>query len=165
MYNPFPLLTPGLLHDQLTKGKRWFVRQTFPRGAEPRLAAAFLLRAYDADELEQAGQHIAALTKDGNAFLYDSNDPAHLQKLETAAGQPFGYKIFYAAHKGVEWKPPPAYQEKMRHYLRRHHPAWRSQKEGDKIEIGLFEEFGRLFLKFSHAGEDDTIPFDLIENY
>ena len=165
MYNPFPLLTPGLLRDQIAKGKRWFVRQTFPRGIEPRLIAAFLIRAYDTDERETAGRHMDMLTKDGNAFLYDSDNPDHLQKLTTAAGQPFGYKIFYAAHKGIEWKPPPAYQEKMRNYLRRHHPAWRAQKEGDKINIGLYEEFGRLFLKFSHAGEDDTIPFELIEQY
>ena len=165
MYNPFPLLTRGLLKDQLAKGKRWFVRQTFPRGAEPRLVAAFLFRAYEAQERETAGNHMAALAKDGNAFLYDAELPAHLEKLQIAAGQPFGYKIFYAAHRGVEWKPPPAYQEKMRHYLRRHHPAWRSQKEGDKIEIGLYEEFGQLFLKFSHDEQEDTIPFDLIEKY
>jgi hypothetical protein len=165
MYNPFPLLTPGLLHDQISKGKRWFVRQTFPRGSEPRLIAAFLLRAYDAEDRDTAGRHMAALVKDGNAFLYDGENPEHLQKLQIAAGQPFGYKIFYAAHKGIEWKPPPAYQEKIRHYLRRHHPAWRAQKEGDKIEIGLYEDFGQLFLKFSHADQDDTIPFDLIEKY
>jgi hypothetical protein len=165
MYNPFPLLTPGLLRDQLTKGKRWFVRQTFPRGTEPRLIAAFLLRGYDAAERTTAGEHMETLEKDGNAFLYDADNPEHLQKLQIAASQPFGYKVFYAAHKGVEWKPPQTYQEKMRHYLRRHHPTWRAQKEGDQIEIGLYEEFGRLFLKFSHNDEDDTIPFDLIEKY
>jgi hypothetical protein len=165
MYNPFPILTQGLFRDQLAKGKRWFVRQTFPRGAEPRLVAAFLLRGYDAEERETAGQHLATLTNDGNAFLYDAEDPAHLERLQIAAGQPFGYKVFYAAHKGIEWKPPPVYQEKMRHYLRRHHPAWRSQKEGDKIAIGLYEEFGQLFLKFSHNEEEDILPFDLIENY
>jgi hypothetical protein len=165
MYNPFPLLTPGLLRDQLTKGKRWFVRQTFPRGTEPRLIAAFLLRGYDATERAMAGEHMETLEKDGNAFLYDADNPEHLQKLQIAASQPFGYKVFYAAHKGVEWKPPHTYQEKMRHYLRRHHPTWRAQKEGDKIDIGLYEEFGRLFLKFSHNDEDDTIPFDLIEKY
>jgi hypothetical protein len=165
MYNPFPLLTNGLLEDQLIKGKRWFVRQTFLRGMEPRLVAAFLLRGYDAEEKEPAGKHVAALAKDGNAFLYDAEEPIHLEKLKIAATQPFGYKIFYAARKGVDWKPPPAYQEKMRHYLRRHHPAWRPQKEGDKVQIGLYEEFGQLFLKFSYSGEDDTIPFDLIEQY
>ncbi|GGA90415.1 hypothetical protein [Puia dinghuensis] len=165
MYNPLPLLTRGLLEDQLSKGKRWFVRQTFPRGMEARLIAAFLIRGYDDEEKPAADNHLTALAADGNAFLYDADDPAHLEKLKIAAGQPFGYKIFYAARKGVEWKPPPRYQEKMRHYLRRHHPAWRVQKEGDKIQIGLYEEFGQLFLKFSFAGEDDTIPFDLIEKY
>jgi len=48
MYNPFPLLNPGLLRDQVAKGKRYFVRQNFPRGYEGRLKAAFLLRAYEA---------------------------------------------------------------------------------------------------------------------
>jgi hypothetical protein len=165
MYNPFPLLTRGLLEDQLGKGKRWFVRQTFPRGMEPRMIAAFLFRAYGPEEKETADQHLSALGKDGNAFLYDAELPAHLEKLRIAAGQPFGYKVFYAAKKGVDWRPPQTYQEKMRRYVRRHHPGWRPQKAGDKIEIGLYEEFGRLFLKFSHDGEDDILPFDLIENY
>lgn len=165
MYNPLPLLTRGLLDDQIAKGKRWFVRQTFPRGMEARLIAAFLIRGYDEEEKTSADQHLAAINKDGNAFLYDAKDETHLQKLQTAASQPFGYKLFYAARKGVEWKPPPHYQEKMRNYLRRHHPAWRPQKEGDKILIGLYEEFGQLFLKFSYSNEDDTIPFDLIEKY
>jgi len=40
MYNPFPLLSKGLLTDQIGKGKRWFVRQTFARGMEGRLKAA-----------------------------------------------------------------------------------------------------------------------------
>jgi hypothetical protein len=165
VYNPLPILTPGLLDDQLAKGKRWFIRQTFPRGMETRLIAAFLIRGYDEEEKGTAVQHLDTLKKDGNAFLYDANDKTHWQKLHIAASQPFGYKVFYAARKGVEWKPPPTYQEKMRHYIRRHHPAWRSQKEGDKIEIGLHEEFGQLFLKFSFQSEDDTIPFDEIEKY
>jgi hypothetical protein len=165
MYNPLPLLTRGLLDDQIARGKRWFVRQAFPRGMEPRLIAAFLLRAYDPEERTTADQHMAAIAGDGNAFLYDTALPAHLQKLQIAASQPFGYKVFYAARKGVEWNPPPIYQEKMRHYIRRHHPAWRPQKEGDKIAIGLYEEFGQLFLKFSHADEEDNLPFDQIENY
>ena len=165
MYNPFPLLSMGLLQDQLAKGKRYFVRQTYPRGMEPRLVAAFLLRAYDADEKNTAAQHLASLTIDGNSFLYDTEIPGHLEKLHIAAGQPFGYKIFYAAKKGLDWRPPQPYQEKMRRYIRRHHPEWRPQKAGDNIAIGLYEEFGRLYLKFSHADEEESIPFDLIESY
>jgi hypothetical protein len=85
--------------------------------------------------------------------------------LNKAAAQPFGYRVFYAAKKGVDWKPPDVYQEKMRAYIRRHHSEWRTKKDGDKIQIGLYEEFGELFLKFSYDKEEDTISFDLIENY
>jgi len=165
MYNPFPLLTRGLLADQLAKGKRFFVRQTFPRGMEPRLIAAFLVRAYAADEKDTAFKHLESLATDGNAFLYDTETPGHLEKLAIASTQPFGYKIYYAAKKGLDWRPPPAYQEKMRRYILRNHPGWRPQKQGDAVDIGLYEEFGRLFIRFIHEDEEDRIPFDLIENY
>jgi hypothetical protein len=183
MYNPFPLLTPGLLKDQVARGKRYFVRQSFPRGYEGRLKAAFLLRAYPVEEKEIADAHLAALTdpaglagdtaiaqdtarpRDPNAYLYDAALPEHLERLYIAAGQPFGYKVFYAAKKGLDWKPPAVYQEKMKAYIRRHHPAWRTQKDGEKISIGLHEEFGELFLTFSFDKENDKIPFDLIEQY
>jgi hypothetical protein len=165
MYNPFPLLTPGLLRNEVAKGKRWFVRQNFPRGYEGRLKAAFLLRAYEEIDKTTAEQHLAALQKDPYAFLYDVNTQDHLVRLKTAATQPFGYKVFYAAKKGVDWKPPENYREKMRHYIRRHHPDWRGARGTDPIEIGLYEEFGELFLKFSCEDEFETIPFDLIEKY
>jgi hypothetical protein len=165
MYNPFPPLTNGLLQDQLAKGKRYFVRQTYPRGMEPRVIAAFLLRAYFADEKDTADNHMATLGNDCNSFLYDTATPGHLEKLRIAATQPFGYKIFYAAKRGLDWRPPQAYQEKLRRYIRRKHPDWRPQKEGDVVAIGLYEEFGQLYLKFSHSEEEDRIPFDLIESY
>lgn len=159
MYNPFPLLTTGLLEDELSRGKRYFVRQTFPRGREISDKAAFLLRPYPAEEKEMAEQHLRNLQKDSNAFLYDTTVEQHVEKLQIAAKQPAGYRIFYAARVGTEWKPPRAYEQKMRNYVSRHHPGWR------KIGIGLYEEFGELFLKFSHGEEEDTIPFDHIEKY
>jgi hypothetical protein len=165
MYNPFPLLTPGLLRDQVANGKRYFVRQNFPRGHTRPLKAAFLLRAYEAIDQLTAEQHFAALASDPYAFLYDVTIQDHLVRLKTAATQPFGYKIFYAAKKGVDWKPPENYREKMRHYINRNHPAWRGIQGRQPVEIGLYEEFGELFLKFSCEDEHDTIPFDLIETY
>ena len=165
MYNPFPLLTPGLLRDQVAKGRRFFVRQNFPRGHDGRLKAAFLLRAYEAIDRPTAEQHLAAIHKDPYAFLYDVTVQDHLVRLKTAATQPFGYKVFYAAKKGVDWTPPEAYREKMRHYINRHHPDWRDTQNREPVEIGLYEEFGELFLKFSHRDKHDTIPFDLIETY
>ncbi len=64
MYNPFPLLTPDLLKAEIAKGKRYFVRQTFPRGMDTRLKGAFLLRAYSAEEKEGADQHMDAISRD-----------------------------------------------------------------------------------------------------
>ena len=54
MYNPFPLLTKGMLDDQIVKGKRWFVRQSFARGMESRVRAAFLIRGYQEEEKDLA---------------------------------------------------------------------------------------------------------------
>jgi hypothetical protein len=165
MYNPFPLLTEGILNDQVAKGKRYFVRQTFPRGMNARLKAAFLLRAYGEEEKDLAEQHLAAIARDVHAFLYDASLSGHLEKLHIAARQPFGYKIFYAAKKGVDWRPPDLYEQRIRQYIRRHHDDWRNSRTGAKIEVGLYEEFGELFLKFSYNGEEDNIPFDDIEKY
>jgi hypothetical protein len=165
MYNPFPLLSKGLLNDQLASGKRWFVRQSFARGMEARLKAAFLVRGYEADEKELAEKHLAALSQDGNAFLYDTAVPEQVERLRIAAGQPFGYKVYYAAKKGIDWRPPAVYQQKIRRYIGRHHPGWRTTREGGKIEVGLYEEFGELFIKFSHGEEEEIIPFEGIEEY
>jgi len=165
MYNPLPLLSTGLLEDELKKGKRWFVRQTYVRGMTASLRASIMIRSYPAEEEATAREHLKAIEKDKHAFLYDASLQEHRDRLAIAARQPTGYRVFYAARKGVEWRPPDNYQQKMRHYIRTHHPAWIPQKAGEKIEIGLFEEFGQFFLKFTYDGEDDTISFDLIEKF
>jgi hypothetical protein len=165
MYNPFPLLNEALLDAEIAKGKRLFVRQSFSRGMNVPLRGAFLLRAYPADEKDDADKHLAALAHDANAVLYDVDIPEHLKRLLIAAGQPIGFRVYYAAKKGMDWEPPPVYQEKMKRYLRRHHAGWRTTRGGEKIQIGLYEEFGELFLKFSYEGEHDQIPFDEIEKY
>lgn len=159
------MLSEGLLKDQVANGRRFFIRQRFARGMSTHLKAAFLIRAYPEDEKEYADRHLAAIANDVHAFLYDAQNPEHLEKLYIAARQPFGYKIFYAAKKGVDWNPPPVYKEKIRHYINRHHPGWRGNPDGEKIQVGLYEEFGELFIKFSYDREEDTIPFDDIEKY
>jgi hypothetical protein len=170
MYNPFPLLNEPMLREKLQAGKRWFVRQTYKRGMHARLKAAFLFRGYDADEQELAERHIATLQTDPNAFLYDAENPIDLQKLFTAASQPFGFKVFYAGKKGVDWKPPADYQARMKKYIKAKHPGWQSIRKGDsksrdKIAIGLYEEFGQLFLKFSFEDQVDQVPLQVIENF
>ena len=165
MYNPFPLLNEKLLKDKILAGKRYFVRQTFRRGCDGRIIAAFLFRAYEAEKKDLAEEHMKKLTKDGNAFLYDASNTLHYEKLRVAARQPFGYNIFYAGKKGLDWKPPIQYQNKMRNYIRRNHPGWQTKPGVDKIAIELCEEFGELLLTFSFDGEDDKILFEEIEKY
>ena len=165
MYNPFPLLNEKLLHDKIAEGKRYFVRQTYVRGMLPRIRAAFLFRAYDENEENLAHSHFQKLHADPNAFLYDAQNKEHMARLVIAAKQPFGFKIFYAGKKGIDWKPPTAYQSKMQKYIASNHPHWRTKSGGNKIHIGLYEEFGQLFIKLSFEEEEVKIPFDEIEKY
>jgi hypothetical protein len=163
MYNPFPLFTPDVLNGRIEHGKRYFIRQTYKRGHDLRLKAAFLLRGYEENEKDIAEKHLSKLSLDGNAFLYDALNPEHLKKLEIASRQPFGFKIFYAGKKNIEWKPPKEYQEKTRKYILRNHPNWRTKKGGDKVQVGLYEEFGELFIKLSFEDEEETVSLIEIE--
>ena len=56
-YNRFPLPDPRSCAGPGRQGKRFFVRQSFSRGYEPRLKAAFLLRAYETEEKALFAQH------------------------------------------------------------------------------------------------------------
>ncbi|HYF30435.1 MAG TPA: hypothetical protein VD993_04900 [Chitinophagaceae bacterium] len=163
MYNPFPLLTHELLRERIKAGKRYFVRQTYPRGKEARLRAAFLLRGYKPDEKQLAEEHISLLKGDANAFLYDIEQSEHLAKLNVAASQPFGFKVFYAGKIGSDWKPPTLYEGKIRKYLRWQFPQWQPEPGGEPIKVGICEEFGNLFLKLSFGDEEYRIPFEDIE--
>ena len=165
MYNPFPLFTQILLTAKIMEGKRYFVRQSYLRGMQPLLKAAFLLRAYEAGEKEMAEEHVKHLINDKHAFLYDITDQAHLIKLQTAATQPEGYKIYYAGKKNAKWKPPAEYEQSIKRYLQKNYPDWRTRKGVSRIEIGLHEQFGQLFLKFSFGKEEAKVLFDEIEKY
>ena len=165
MYNPFPLFNAQLLKDKMAVGKRFFVRQTYPRGRTEEASASFLMKAYSEDEKQQAEKHLASITKDSFCYLYDARESSHLEKLRIAASQPPGFKIYYAGKKGLDWSPPPPYKEKMKRYIAKVHPSWRLQRTSKKVHIGLFEEYGELFLKFSFGEEEDKVPLKEVEKY
>ncbi|MES1218479.1 MAG: hypothetical protein ABUT20_23435 [Bacteroidota bacterium] len=165
MYNPFPLLNDSVIRDQLEKGKRYFVRQTFKRGHVDGIKAAFLFRGYDKDERLTAMAHMECVNTDRNAFLYDAENPDELVRIYAASKQPKGYRIYYVGKIKIEWKPPKVYENKIRSYIKKKHSDWRTRKGEDPVEIGLYEEFGELFLKFNFRGDEDYIPFDEIEKY
>jgi hypothetical protein len=163
MYNPFPLLTEPMLKIKLADGKRFFIRQTYPRGWHPGIKASFLFRAYEDHEKEEAEVHLKKIEQDFHRFLYDANNEDHLQKLFIASKQPAGFAIYYAGKNEQDWKPPYEYQLKLKEYIRAVHPDWRSKKDGDKIHAGLYEEYGELFLKLSFEDEEEKIPFEKLE--
>ncbi len=167
MYNPFPLFSPSLLLAQISeaKGKRFFVRQTFLRGMQPALKAAFLFRGYMEEEKSMAEEHFKDLLRDPNRFLYDTKNEEHLEKLKMAARQPSGFKIYYVGKTKWEWRPPPVYQNKIKNYIQKLHPRWRTARGKNKVMVGLYEEWGELFLKFNFEEEEDKIVFDEIEKY
>ncbi|MBS1918280.1 MAG: hypothetical protein JST87_18585 [Bacteroidetes bacterium] len=165
MYNPFPLFTPNILGDQLSdaKAKQFFVRQSFPRGLSKDVRAAFLFRGYTGEEKELAEEHMKHLAGDANAFLYDRSVEEHVIKLQVASMQPKGFKIFYVGKTKIEWIPPPAYEEMIRHYLRMKHPAWRTTKGKNKVYSGLYEKLGDIFLKFNFEDQEDWVLLETIE--
>jgi hypothetical protein len=167
MYNPFPLFTPSLLLGQIGEEtrKKYFVRQTYPRGMQQGLKAAFLFRAYPAEEIDSAKDHLRHLGRDPNAYLYYVGIAMDMDKLKVAARQPSGFKIYYVGKTKLAWQPPVIYQDKIKRYLQLMHGSWRTSKGKTKVMIGLYEEFGNIFLKFSFGNEEDRIPFDEIEKY
>ena len=162
-YNPFPLLTETVLSNRVWRGKRYFIRQTYQRGLDPDVKASFLFRGYAASEKEQAEIHLAYISNDPFAYLYDAGDPVHLAKLQVAASQPQGYRTFYAGKEVPRWVPSKDYDYRIRRYILRQHPQWYTQRDRYPIEITLCEEWGQLFLKLRFRNEQEIIPFEEIE--
>ncbi len=165
MYNPLPLLIESKLSDLLHKGKRYFVRQTYRRGMISGMKASFIFRAYFEEEKPVVDLHMQSLAGDPNAFLYDVQDPEHLKRLQAASAQPAGYRIYYAGMKKLAWDPPAEYQNKIRNFIKHRHPSWKTKRGQTQVEVGLYEEYGELFLKFNLEDEEDFQPLDEIEKY
>lgn len=165
LFNPFPLLSEAILKEKIASGKRWFVRQTYPRGLtdQPGLRAAFLFRAYGASEKNLTDQHLLHIKNDGNARLYDVELEEDRRKLQIAARQPAGFRVYYAGTLKTKWKPPVLYETRIKNYIRTYHPDWRPRGKNQQIQVGLHEQYGALFLKLSFEEDEEMIPFELIE--
>src|SRR5688572_1999972 len=97
MYNPFVPFDKKLLEAFIANNKKFFVRQTFPRGmpvGETSIKNAFLMSHYS--ELKEAMVHFHALKSDHYIFLYEADNEEHLHKLTIAVKEPGPYRIFAA---------------------------------------------------------------------
>lgn len=161
MHNPFQLYSPQLLHALLKAGHKYFVRQTYSRGLahfNEEQKGAFLISHYS--DKSKAQIHFEALKNDGNRFLYDTFEKGHLEKLQTAATQPTGYKI-YAPLLLQQWKPSDIMAGKVKIYID-HKLKWRAGR-GDTVKTNLFIQFGEIFIALKLGIHEVKIPLSEIE--
>jgi hypothetical protein len=165
MMNPYTILTPALLKAML-KQPMYFVRQHYPRGGDFSNApiTPVLLTHYvhhDTDK-ERAERHMRLLMKDRYRFLYDSTLPGHREKLEKAAEQPAGYRV-YINLLLKKWKPSEILKQKIAHYMSSNLPAWK-YSPADQLKVTLKERYGELFLALLWKGQQCEVHLDLVEN-
>jgi hypothetical protein len=163
MYNPFGLLSMRLLQALLKSGNRYFVRQTYKRGLDQfdeTQRGAFLFTHYT--DAGRAQMHYDALALDPNRFLYDSTDAEHYNKLEIAAHQPLGFRI-YSPLLEKEWKPTEAMNEKIRKYIAANF-TW-TPGRNDKVKADLFSQVGELFVNLKYRVHEVKVPLADIEKY
>lgn len=122
--------------------------------------AAFLFTHYN--NVSDARSHFDALKHDGNRFLYDNNNPEHHAKLEIAAKQPLGYKI-YSSLLEEPWKPSEKMAEKIRHYIGEN-LTW-TPARADTIGAELFTHYGELFINLKYSTHEAKVPLTDIEKY
>jgi hypothetical protein len=158
MHNPLYLFTTEVLKELIKTGHRYFVRQTYKRGLTSELKASFLISHYE--EQAKADIHYTALVNDANGFMYDAENPDHLAKLQVAASQPAGYRIFTLHLAMEEWKVPLVLKGNLRRYITR--LGWQPAKDKG-VNAKLFSQFGELFIALKWQSHETKVPLYEIE--
>lgn len=158
MHNPLYIFSTEVLEELIKTGHRYFVRQTYRRGYDHTLKASFLISHYE--EQAKADIHFKALTNDPNRFLYDAQNPERLTKLQIAAAQPEGFRI-YTLHLAMEeWKVPTSLKGNLKRYITRLN--WHPSKDKG-VNAKLFSQFGELFIALKWQSHETKVPLYEIE--
>jgi hypothetical protein len=158
MHNPLYIFRTDVLDELIKTGHRYFVRQTYKRGMILELKASFLISHYE--EQAKADIHYKALIADANRFLYDAENSDHLLKLQAAASQPTGYRI-YTLHLAMdEWKVPLILKGNLRRYITK--LGWHPAKDKG-VNAKLFSQFGELFIALKWQSHETKVPLYEIE--
>ena len=163
MFNPLYLFTKDVLEATIKRGCTYFVRNSYPNAFNPletSIKGNYLITPYD--DFSKAQAHFNSISTDKARFFYNLDDKEQKEKLENAASQPEGYKIyspyFYPNYKD---KITPRLKEKINNYMYQH-TRWKPGK-GDVIFIDFFLQFGTLYISMSFAGSTIKIMFAEIE--
>jgi hypothetical protein len=166
MMNPYSLLTPELLHAML-KQPMYFVRQYYARGCGPYddPTVPLLLTHYIHHEVdhERSQRHMRLLLTDAYRYRYNSADPADLAKLERAASQPAGYRV-YINLLPKKWKPGEGLKRKISQFMLHRLPGWK-YSPADKLKVTLKDRYGELYLALLWKGQQTEVNLVEIENF
>ncbi len=167
MLNPYTLLTPAIL-DAMLRQPMYFVRQYYQRGEdafgnEKNIPLLFTHYAHHETDLERAYRHMRLLMKDSYRFMYDSCDPAHLEKLKKAAAQPAGYRV-YINLLPAKWKAGDGLKRKISAYVSHKLPWWH-YSPADKLKVTLKERYGELYIALLWKGQQTEVILPEIENF
>jgi hypothetical protein len=163
MHNPYTLLHTTLLQAMLRQ-PMYFVRQYYPRGQITANEVPVVLThyAHNGTGRERAERHMRLLGHDRYRFLYDSTRPEHREKLEKAASQPPGYRV-YINLLAKEWKATDQIKANISRYLLEHFPAWQYSAK-DQLKVMLKERYGQLYLSLLWKGEQTEVDLAEIES-
>lgn len=165
-YNPYTPLSPALL-EALLRQPMYFVRQQYPRGKEQdndnRIPLLLTHYGHHDVDKERADRHMRLLFRDPYRFLYDSQDPAHADKLRRAAAQPEGFRIFVNLLP-KKWKPGESLRGKIARFVREQLPCW-NVHPSDKLSVTLKERYGELFIALLWKGRQMEVHLEEIENH
>ena len=161
MFNPLFPFTKDLLDSFIKAGKRYFVRNSYPRGYDdPILSGSFIITHYD--DIAKANAHFHANTLDEHRYLYDWNDPFDRDKILLASFQPAGYKI-YSSLFIPDWrkKITPNMKLKIDDFMYRE-TNWKPGK-GEKTNLNFYFQFGQLYFSLSYKHNKISGKFDEVE--
>jgi hypothetical protein len=162
MFNPLALFSEQLLQGFVRGGRRYFVRQSFPRGRhlyESIQNTPLLLCQYE--DAVTAQNHYEAIAHDPHRFLYDWENEEHRERLHKAASQPEGFKVF--ANVFVDnWESFVTEQlrARIRAYVRE--LGWKLKK-GEGVTPRFFPHYGEVYVSLQHKGRLIKLRLEDIE--
>lgn len=165
MHNPFALLTVELMEAML-KEPKLFVREYYARGImnmhnEQTIPLLFTYYNKERDmERHRADYHFAQLKNDKYAFLYDSENAQHKERLLKAAARPAPYQC-YINLLMKKWSPPVTVRKQITQYMLHKFADWNHHK----TNIQLKDRFGKLFLILSWDLSRVEVPLEEIESF
>ena len=164
MFNPLCLFSKELLAAFVSSGQKYFVRQTFNRGrnSSDTTVRSFLISHYN--DYKQAFEHFEAIAQDPNRYLYRWSEPEHRKRLEAAASQPTGFKIF-AGVVMPDWKEKAdrALKVRVRQYMERKN-LWHPGRK-DEVTFELYPHFGEVFVRMRFRKQEIKVALEEVENF